>query len=174
MKVISVEKVFLGGLVSHLTHNMEEMRRDREPQGLDCLWKSQGIPFKKLKIFFLKAPISCTPCPPPFGSTPHNFGCHFCSWLSHPPTFVGWNVSPWGQVSLCWIPRACSVGRSIVCWIAESEIQSFYLNQQMMGYTHSFPGFCFLTSLDQELIFSLFFTSTPSPYRPMPNIHIGT
>lgn len=115
-------------------------------------------------------------CPLPFlffHSTSHNFSCCFLFWLSvcpqypHPP---GQNVSPWRQVSLYWIPRACSVKRYTVrCWMAEAEIRSFHSNQEhfkWQGYTQSSPSLCCLASLDQ-LVFSLFFISAAASYRPM-------
>lgn len=87
------------------------------------------------------------------------------------------NANPWGQVSLCWISRVCSFARyTISCllngWVRNPKCSPKPRRPQMID-TQSSLGSCCLVSLDQ-LFFSLFFISTSSSHRLMPDWYIIT
>lgn len=76
----------------------------------------------------------------------------------HPPT-CGLKCEPMTAGVFVLNPKSlqcCKIHSLLSGWVRNPK---FLPKPPKMGYTHSFPRSCFLAS--QELIFSLFFTSTP-------------
>lgn len=124
MGCLSGENLFSGWTVIPLVHNMEEMRKDEGLQS--CLWQSQGVGTLK--------PQSHVPRVFSFSrSTSRNSSCYFHFWLSacsHPP-ISGLKCESM-RADVCVESQEPAMSQNayyVVCWMAESEIQSFHPNQ---------------------------------------------